>query len=105
MPLGVTSTTRAKTAPDIPTIAEGGVPGFDGSAGFIGIFAPLGTPAAKIRQLSSDIAAIVAKPDVQAKILLLSVEPAYEDEAAFGSFLTAESAKWKELFKTMPAAK
>jgi tripartite-type tricarboxylate transporter receptor subunit TctC len=103
--LGVTSARRAKTAPDIPTIAEGGVPGFDGSAGFIGMFAPPGTPAAKVRQLSSDIAAVVAKPDVQAKIGSLSVEPAYEDEAAFGKFLATESAKWRELFKSMPAAK
>jgi tripartite-type tricarboxylate transporter receptor subunit TctC len=103
--LGVTSAKRAKSAPEIPTIAEGGVPGFDGSAGFIGIFAPPGTPAAKVRQLSGDIAAVVAKPDVQAKIGSLSVEPAYEDEAAFGKFLAAESAKWRELFKSMPAAK
>ena len=103
--LGVTSTKRAKTAPEIPTIAEGGVPGFNGSAGFIGMFAPSGTPAARIRQLSSAIALVVAKPDVQAKIGLLSVEPAYEDEAAFGKFLAAESAKWQELFKSMPATK
>lgn len=103
--LGVTAARRAKTAPDIPTIAEGGVPGYDGSSGFIGIFAPPGTPPAKVRQLSAEIAAIVAKPDVQAKILLLSVEPAYEDESTFGKLLAAESAKWRDLFKTMPATK
>jgi tripartite-type tricarboxylate transporter receptor subunit TctC len=103
--LGVTSSQRAKTAPDIPTIAEGGVPGFDGSSGFIGIFAAPGTPAPKLKQLSAEIAAIVARPDVQAKIDLLSVEPAYADEVAFGRLLAAESAKWRELFKTMPAAK
>jgi tripartite-type tricarboxylate transporter receptor subunit TctC len=102
--LGVTAAKRAKTAPDIPTIAEGGVPGFDGSSGYIGIFAPPGTPAPRIRQLSTEIAAIVAKPDVQSKIALLSVEPAYENETAFGKMLAADSAKWKELFKTLPAA-
>ncbi len=102
--LGVTGAARAKSAPEIPTVAEGGVPGFDGSSGFIGLFAPPETPAPRIRQLSSEIAAIVAKPEVQAKIALLSVEPAYEDEAAFGRLLAAESAKWKELFKSMPAA-
>jgi tripartite-type tricarboxylate transporter receptor subunit TctC len=103
--LGVTSIKRAKSAPDIPTIAEGGVPGFDGSSGYIGIFAPPGTPAPRIRQLSKEIAAIVAKPEVQGKIGLLSVEPAYADETEFGKMLAADSAKWKELFKTMPAAK
>ena len=101
--LGVTAVKRAKTAPDIPTIAEGGVPGFDGSSGYIGIFAPPG-PSPRIRELSSAIAAIVAKPDVQARIALLSVEPAYEDETTFGKLLAADSAKWKELFKTLPAA-
>jgi tripartite-type tricarboxylate transporter receptor subunit TctC len=55
--------------------------------------------------LSNAIAAIVAKPDVQAKIALLSVEPAYEDETAFRRLLAAESAKWKELMKSIPAAK
>ena len=100
--LGVTSLTRSKLAPEIPTIAEGGVPGFDGSPGFIGMVAPLGTPPAVIRQLSSEIAAIVAKPDVQAKIATLSVEPAYADEAAFGAALVAESAKMKEMIKTLP---
>ena len=103
--IGVTGATRAKSAPEIPTVAEGGVPGFDGSSGFIGLFAPLGTPAPRIRQLSSEIAAIVAKPEVRAKIALLSVEPAYEDETAFGGLLAAESAKWKELLRSMPAAK
>jgi tripartite-type tricarboxylate transporter receptor subunit TctC len=103
--LGVTAAQRARTAPEIPTIAEGGVPGFNGSSGYIGIFAPPGTPAARVRQLSSEIAAVMAKPEVQAKIALLSVEPAYADEAAFGRMLAADSAKWKELFKTMPAAK
>ena len=69
------------------------MPGFDGAPGFIGMVAPLGTPPAVIRQLSSEIAAIVARPDVQAKIATLSVEPAYADEATFGAALVAESAK------------
>jgi len=103
--LGVTGTTRSKSAPEVQTVAEGGVPGYDGSSGFIGMFAPPGTPAPRIKQLSGEIAAIIAKPDVQAKIALLSVEPAYQDETAFGKLLAAESVKWKELFKSMPVAK
>jgi tripartite-type tricarboxylate transporter receptor subunit TctC len=99
--LGLTSAKRSKLAPDIPTIAEGGVPGFEGPASFIGIMAPLGTPSARIRQLSLDIAAILAKPDVQEKIRALSVEPAYEDETAFGTYLVSESAKSKEVIKSL----
>jgi len=102
--LGVTSLNRSKLAPDIPTLAEGGVPGFAGPASFIGIFAPLGTPPAVIRKLSTEIAAILARPDVQAKIATLSVEPDYDDEAAFGAYLVAESVKIKEIIKTLPAS-
>ena len=49
--LGVTSAHRAKIAPEIPTVAEGGVPGYDGSAGYIGLFAPAGTPPDKINAI------------------------------------------------------
>ena len=64
--------------------------------------APLETPPARIRQLSLDIAAILAKPNVQEKIRALSVEPAYEDETAFGKYLVSESTKLKEVIKSLP---
>ncbi|MEA2915025.1 MAG: hypothetical protein QOJ15_7106 [Bradyrhizobium sp.] len=102
--LGVTSAHRAKIAPEIPTVAEGGVPGFDGSAGYIGLFAPAGTPPDKIKQLSRDVAAIIARPDVQDRIKLLAVEPAYSDDVTFKAFLAVESAKWKDVLKSRAAA-
>jgi tripartite-type tricarboxylate transporter receptor subunit TctC len=104
IPLGVTSAKRAAIAPEIPTIAEGGVPGFARSPGFIGLFAPAGTPPAVIKQLSREVGAILATPDAKAKVLLLSVEPAYEDDAAFGRFLATESSQWKEALKLLPAS-
>ena len=100
--LGVTSARRWKSAPDFATIAESGVPGYDGPPSFIGVVAPLGTPPAVIRKLSSAIAEIVARPDIQEKIRGLSVEPGYTDEASFGSYIAAESAKWKEIIKDLP---
>ena len=103
--LGVPSAQRAKTAPDIPTIAEAGVPGFNGSSGFIGLMAPIATPAEKITEISQAVGVIMAKPDVQAKVALLSVEPAYENQTRFASFLAAESKKWSELLKTLPLQK
>jgi tripartite-type tricarboxylate transporter receptor subunit TctC len=102
--LGVTSLNRSKLAPDIPSLAEGGVPGFAGPASFIGMMAPLGTPPAVIRLLSSEIGAIMARPDVQAKVALLSVEPDYTDEKAFGAYLLEESIKTKEIIKGLPAS-
>ena len=100
--LGIFSSKRARSAPDLATIAESGVPGFDGPSSFIGVMAPLATPPAVIRKLSSEIGAILAKPDVQEKVRALSVEPAYEDETAFGRFLTSESEKLKVVIKSLP---
>jgi tripartite-type tricarboxylate transporter receptor subunit TctC len=100
--LGIYSGKRARSAPDLPTIAENGVPGFVGPASFIGVMAPRGTPPAVIRKLSGEIGAILAKPDVQEKVRALSVEPAYEDEAVFGRFLATESEKLKEVIKSLP---
>ena len=99
--LGITSLKRTKLAPDLATIAEGGVSGFQGPASFIGMMAPLGTPPEKIRQLSAAIAEILAKPDVQQRVAALSVEPAYEDETTFGKYLVEESIRTKELIGSL----
>ena len=99
--LGITSLKRTKLAPDLATIAEGGVTGFQGPASFIGMMAPLGTPPERIRQISAAIAEILAKPDVQQRVGALSVEPAYEDEKTFGKYLSEESARTKELIGSL----
>jgi len=94
--IGVTTAKRTAIAPDIPTIAEGGVPGFGTSAGFLGLFAPAGTPAPVVKQLSRTIAAILATPDAVEKVRLLAADVAYEDDVTFAKFLASESQKWKE---------
>jgi tripartite-type tricarboxylate transporter receptor subunit TctC len=96
--LGVPSPKRTSLAPDIPTIAEAGVPGFARAAGFIGLFAPAGTPRLVVRRLS------VAIGDAQAKVRLLAAEPAYADDETFAAFLATESARWKESLAAMPAS-
>jgi tripartite-type tricarboxylate transporter receptor subunit TctC len=102
--LGVPHVKRTPLAPDIPTVAEAGVPGFGRIGGFIGLLAPAGTPAATIKRLSREVGAILTVPEVQAKVRLLSVEPAYEDDVAFARMLGEESAKWKELLQSLPVA-
>lgn len=99
--LGVTWAKRSQLAPDIPTITES-VPGYVGPPSFIGMVAPLGTPPARIRQLSQEIEAILSKPEVQERVRALSVEPDYEDETTFGRYLAAQSAQLKELIKSLP---
>ena len=63
--LGLIDGKRFAVAPEIPTIAEGGVPGFGRASGFIGLFAPAGTPAPMVKKLSREVAAILATPNAQ----------------------------------------
>jgi len=99
--VGVTTAKRTAIAPDIPTIAEGGVPGFGTSAGFLGLFATAGTPGPVLKRLTAEVAAILAEPDAAAKVRLLAADVAYEDDATFAKFLASESQKWKEIIPTM----
>ena len=99
--LGVTSSVRSALVPNVPTIAEAGVAGFGREGGFIGLFAPAGTPEAAIKRLSGEVKAILAVPDVQARVRQLAVDTAYLDDVAFARFLAAESAKWKEALRSI----
>lgn len=92
---------RSALAPDIPTIAEAGVPGFGREGGFIGIFAPPGTPAATVKRLSREIGETLTLPDVQPKVRQLTVQVSYLDDAAFARFLAAESAKRKQALQSV----
>jgi tripartite-type tricarboxylate transporter receptor subunit TctC len=103
-PLGVPAINRTALAPDVPTVAEAGVAGFGQMGGFIGLFAPAGTPAPVVKQLSQEVRAILAVAQVQDKVRLLAVEPAYADDAGFARMLAGESARWKELLQSMATA-
>jgi tripartite-type tricarboxylate transporter receptor subunit TctC len=99
--LGLTDTKRSALVPNVPTIAEQGVPGFGRAPGFIGLFAPAATPTAVIKMLTNEVRDILAAPDVQARVRQLAVDVAYADDAAFAGFLAAESAKWKQTLQTI----
>jgi len=101
MALGVVEAERSPLVPQVPTIAEAGVPDFGGESGFIGLFAPAGTPDPVIKKLSRTVGYILASPDVQAKVRLLAVQVAYADDVAFASFLARESAKWKQAVQSI----
>jgi tripartite-type tricarboxylate transporter receptor subunit TctC len=99
--LGITAGKRSALVPQVPTIAEGGVAGFDREGGFIGLFAPAGTPQPIIKRLTGEIRAILATAEVQARVRQLAVETAYMDDVAFARFLAAESAKWKQALQSI----
>jgi tripartite-type tricarboxylate transporter receptor subunit TctC len=91
-------------APEIPTIAEGGVPGYAAPA-WMGIFGPKGLPPEVSEKLAKSIQAVLAKPEVQAQILNLSAEPAYLGPKEFAAFTDAESKRWGTVIASLPKPK
>jgi tripartite-type tricarboxylate transporter receptor subunit TctC len=102
--IALTSPTRSVTAPEIPTVAESGLPGYAATA-WMGVFGPAGLPPVVTERLTREIKAILAKPDVQDRALALGTEPSYLDDQAFKAFITGESQKWKKLIGSLPPEK
>jgi tripartite-type tricarboxylate transporter receptor subunit TctC len=97
-PLGVTSAIRSPLLPDVPTIAEAGVPGYE-VLGFFGIFAPAGTPAAVIGKLNAELNAVVHLPEVKEQLARQGGTPASETPQQLNATLKAEVAKWARVVK------
>lgn len=96
--LAVTSRTRIRVAPDIPTVAESGLPGYELNSWF-GLLAPADTPPAVLRLLQQEIAKIYQLPEVREKIVSQGVEPVANTPAEFAVEIKAEMAQWSQLFK------
>ena len=94
--LAVTTAERSKLAPDLPTMAEAGVPGFDISTWY-GLFAPAGTPADVVAKLSEATRDILAKPDVQAKLAKAGFVVQYEGPKELHARMVKEIPQWKEI--------
>jgi tripartite-type tricarboxylate transporter receptor subunit TctC len=96
--LGVTSSRRLANMQDVPTLAEAGVPGFQMQS-WQGVFAPAGTPKPIVDHLGREIAALIARPDIQEKLRQLGVEPDGRASDAFLAFQHAEIAKWGQVIQ------
>jgi len=101
-PIAVTTTTRSPELPDIPTIAESGVPGFEAFSWF-GLFAPKGTPQPVIDTLHSALAKVLAKSEVKDKIAGQGGHVVIDTPAQFTAFIEAETAKWGKVVKASGA--
>jgi tripartite-type tricarboxylate transporter receptor subunit TctC len=97
-PLAVTSLQRSTLMPDLPTIAESGVPGYDLS-GWISLFAPAGTPAPVVERLNAEIAKALQHPDVRGRLLDLGADPSPMPVAQFKTWSQGEVSKWTRLVK------
>ena len=100
--LAVTTSKRTKLAPELPTIAESGLPGFDISTWF-GIFVPAGTPRPVVDRLHAEFTRALAAPDVREKMLALGAEPVGSTPEQFAAYVKAEAAKYAKLVRTSGA--
>ena len=96
--LAVTGAQRSVTAPEIPTVAESGVPGFD-AVGWFGVVAPAGTAAPVIARLNAEIVDGMKVPEIRERLLAGGAEPATSTPEEFGSFIRAEVPKWARVIK------
>jgi tripartite-type tricarboxylate transporter receptor subunit TctC len=94
--LAVTTTKRSAALPDIPTIAESGLPGFEAPA-WNGVLVPAGTPAPIIAQLHGEIVNALKLPEVLERIRSLGFEPVGSSPQEFGNFIKSELAKWSKV--------
>lgn len=97
--LGVTTAARSQALPDVPTLAEQGVTGYDVSV-FFGIVAPAGTPAATLDKLNKAFASALASPKVKQLFTSQGLESTKDTSPAqLGRFIVSESGKWKDIVK------
>jgi len=96
--IAVTSAKRSSLFPDLPTVAEAGLPGYEATS-WNGIVVPAGTPAPIVARLNSEINKILAAPDMRAKLADLGYEPIGGTPEEFGAYMTREEAKWGKVVK------
>jgi len=97
--LGMGTLQRSPSMPDVPTVAEQGVPGFNVSSWF-GIMAPAKTPPAIVQRLYNEFAKIVQSDETQKFLLTQGAEPMLMDTPKFAEFLKAETEKWAKVVKS-----
>lgn len=97
-PLGVTSKQRLSALPQVPTIAETGLKGYDVS-NWLGVFAPAGTPKEVVSTLHAALGRAMATPALKAQLLALGIEPSFGTPEDFSALIRAEIPKWAEIVK------
>lgn len=96
--LAVTSLKRSTVMPELPTVAEQGLPGFEAISWF-GLMAPAGTPGAVVDKVYKQAAQIVAAPEMKEKLAQLGLDTASDPPDAFGAIIKADIAKWAKVIQ------
>jgi len=102
-PLGVTTLNRAGMLPDIPTIAEQGLPGFDAN-NWYGLLAPAGTPTPIIETLNTEVVKVLRMPDIKQYLFSQGLDPAPTTPAEFAAYVKSEMTKWARIVRSAGAS-
>jgi tripartite-type tricarboxylate transporter receptor subunit TctC len=102
-PIAVTTAKRSPELPDVPTIAEAGVPGYDATSWF-GLFVTAGTPAPVVSKLHGSLMKVLADPEVKKQIAGQGAESVAEKPEQFAEFIAKETAKWAKVVKASGAS-
>ena len=94
--LAVTTKSRSALMPELPTITEAGLPGFETVAWF-GVLAPAGTPPDVVNRLSAEIAKIAKSPEIRERLVAMGAEPVGSTPEEFKAVIDRDIAKWKPL--------
>ena len=95
---GVTSSSRAKALPDLPTLAEAGLPGYSAS-GWFSVVAPAGTPRPIIERINSILTGAIKRPDIQQRLTTLAIQPLTSTPEELAVMIPAEIKKWGQVIR------
>ena len=97
-PLAVTGATRSPQLPDVPTVMESGVPGYEAYV-WMGLLAPKGTPAAIVEKIQRDVVAVLQTNEVRGYMATAGIEVVGSTPAEFGKFFRAEREQWAKVVR------
>jgi len=96
--LAVTGSRRAPMLPDVPTVAESGVPGYE-LTNWFGLVTRAGTPREIINRVNANVVKVLQMPDVRERLLGMALDPVGDTPEQFGAYIKSETAKWAKLIK------
>jgi tripartite-type tricarboxylate transporter receptor subunit TctC len=94
--LGITSAKRNPVLPDVPTVSEAGLPGYE-AFGWFGLVGPAALPRALVARINRDVNRVQALPELRERYTELGAEPAQLTPEQFGAFIRADNARWAKL--------
>jgi tripartite-type tricarboxylate transporter receptor subunit TctC len=97
-PLAVTSATRQALLPDVPTVQESGVPGYEVNSWY-GVCAPAAVPAALLDKIHTDVVAVLHMPDVEQRLTELVIPPSPTSREEFDQFIRSQITQWAHVIK------